>query len=129
MEASLYSKIKYQAFMGISRKYYFRQLFFAGIFTAIFLWWMITKSPKFSLWWCPFYIITALIYPYSKFVYDTITDFLIGDNVIIYESGLFLIIKLVALTLCYGFAFLVAPIGLLMIYFMQKAQAEQLGEV
>lgn len=107
-------KIIAKTFGGITAAYYFRHLFFGVVIAAILFalqWKYIVVSFVF------FVVISALLYPYSRFVYETITGFIMGDNFIITNTMLFLIFKIIMMVLCFGFAIFIAPIGLLYLYF------------
>lgn len=114
-DTTLGSKIRYMAFGGISKAYYLRQLMFSGLLTALIFW----VSPTIK-WWFVGYIGMALIYPYSRLAYDTVVGFVFGNNVLIFSAAPWLIVKLVTLVLCYTFSYLMAPIGLVMLYYMNK---------
>lgn len=57
------------------------------------------------------------LYPYSRFVYEGVVNYIVGDNLFIVRTELFLIVKIWTMALCFGFAWLLAPLGLLYLYF------------
>lgn len=75
-----------------------------------------------------FAIICALLYPYSRFVYESVVGFIMGDNVFFTSAVLMLLIKYLTMSLCWVFAIFIAPIGLAYLYFhhtkIEKVQAE-----
>ena len=85
-----------KTFGGLSSPYYLRQLFFGAIFTALLI---------------------VLMYKYSRFVYESVADFIFGDNVFFVNALFLLVAKFITMLLCYGFAFVIAPLGLLYLYF------------
>ncbi len=64
-----------------------------------------------------FIAISTLLYPYSRFVYDSIIGFIMGENVFFVNAIKLLIIKFTTMTLCWVFSIFVAPIGLAYLYF------------
>lgn len=61
--------------------------------------------------------VNTLLYPYSRFVYESIVDFILGRNVFFVNATMMLIVKWMTMTFCWGFAIFVAPIGLAYLYF------------
>lgn len=64
-----------------------------------------------------FTVLNTLLYPYSRFVYEKILGFIIGDNVFYGNAIIVLLFKLFTMWLCWFFAFVVAPAGLIYLYF------------
>lgn len=67
-----------------------------------------------------FGIINTLLYPYSRFVYESIVNFIMGDNIFFFQGKLFLIywfIKIWIMLLCWVCSIIIAPIGLIYLYF------------
>jgi hypothetical protein len=66
------------------------------------------------------FVVCTLLYPYSRFVYESVIEFLTGNNEF-YVAGnllfLMIIFKLVMMTLCWTLAPFIAPIGLGYLYF------------
>ena len=74
-------------------------------------------------------IVNTLLYPYSRFVYEGIVRFIMGDNVFYVNAFLMLFVKYITMGLCFSFAIVIAPIGLAYLYFyhskQERKQAEQ----
>ncbi|MFX4231498.1 hypothetical protein ACOL3I_08420 [Aliarcobacter butzleri] len=106
-------------FRGLTKAYYFRQLFF-GILMGALLFYIdnISNSPKSGL--LLFIIINTLLYPYARFAYESVIDFIMGNNVFFFNAILFLIWKIFTMILCWSFAIFIAPVGLLFIYLYQR---------
>ncbi|WP_271408116.1 hypothetical protein [Pseudomonas sp. Q1-7] len=104
------------SFGGLSRAYYLRQLFFGSLFTAIFVAVAFYATKPVPLGFYVFLGVITLLYPYSRFVYETVVDFVVGDNMII--SNLFVMLwwKWLTMGLCWTFAIFIAPIGLVGLY-------------
>ena len=90
-----------KTFGGLTKQYYFRQLFFGAIFAAIIIF-MTTRGnnpPMYGIW--VFSIICTLLYPYSRFVYESIVGFIMGDNVFFTSAIFMMLIKYLTMSLCW----------------------------
>jgi len=113
------NKILSKAFGGLSKEYYFRQLFFALLF-PIFFYFVATSSPKEMA--TPYAIIAVfsintLLYPYSRFVYEKVVGFVLDENTFFVNALLMLIVKAFTMTICWTMAVFIAPVGLIYLYF------------
>ena len=109
------NKIMKKILGGLSVSDYLRHLFF-GIIMAIFFIYMFYNLGKASFLVVLVFAVNALIYPYSRFVYESIVDFIFGNNVFV--NALFLLaIKIITMLICFGFAIFIAPIGLIYLYY------------
>lgn len=105
-----------KTFGGLSASYYLRQLFFGAIFTALFIALMYNGGDK-RIFSYLIFIASTFLYPYSRFVYESVADFIFGDNVFFINELFLLAVKFITMLLSYGFAFIIAPLGLLYLYF------------
>ncbi len=106
-----------KTFGGLSTRYYFRQFMFGLLLPAlIFLFQGYLKTPP-SVGDIIFFIINCLLYPYSRFVYESIVNFILGDNVFIMHAALMLFIKIMTMTICWVAAIFIAPVGLAYLYY------------
>lgn len=71
-------------------------------------------------------ILSQILYPYSRFVYHSITDFIFGNNMFIVNAFLMLILKFLMMMICWFFAIFVAPIGLLYLYYHHTKEEKKL---
>ena len=62
-------------------------------------------------------VLNAFIYPYARFVYESIVGFILGDNVFFVNVILLMVVKFATMLLCYAFAIFIASIGLIYLYF------------
>lgn len=102
---------------GLSSSYYFRQLFF-GLILASFPFYMsfhTGKSMPFSMVFL--IVVNTLLYPYSRFVYESVIGFIMGNNIFFVNGFVMILSKLFTMVMCWGFALFVAPIGLAYLYF------------
>jgi hypothetical protein len=113
----------HKTFGGLSPQYYFRQLFF-GLIVAAFVYFMSTQGGRsMPIGMLLFTVISTLLYPYSRFVYETIIGFIMGENVFFVNAILMLIFKIFTMLLCWAFAIFVAPIGLAYLYYHHSKAA------
>lgn len=108
-----------ELFKGLTIEYYLRQLFFGLLFLALFTW-ILMQGDKIKYGLIVFYVINTLLYPYSRFAYERIISFILGDTVLFSNIIMFTALKLITMIICWTFAIFIAPIGLLFIYFHQK---------
>lgn len=104
---------------GLDNKYYFRQFVFGLIFPVLF-YFMFSQTKVetgFPITLVIFAVISTLLYPYSRFVYERIMGFIFGENVFFVNAILMLITKFITMYLCWAFAVIIAPIGLCYLYF------------
>lgn len=97
--------------------YLIRQYIFSGVVTALFYFSSPNTAPT------SFYVflgVNFLLYPFAMFVYDSAVSLLIGNNVWI-TSGIFALIwGFIKTLLIYFFSILIAPIGILILYFTNR---------
>ncbi|MDP8161638.1 hypothetical protein QJU89_01330 [Pasteurella skyensis] len=115
-----------KTFGGLSRAYYIRQFLFGLIFCVIF------GGAAFSSGKTDQILATVIgclvlnvLYPYSRFVYESVINYIVGENAFFTEIKLFLIIKLITMAVCWIFSFAIAPIGLIYLYFYHSKQEKE----
>jgi len=102
---------------GLSPSYYFRHFIF-GLGVTAFVYAMVTHDGRQpGLASIAILVMNTFLYPYSRFVYERVVAFLVGENVIIANAVLFLAVKLTTMMLCWALAVCIAPIGLVYLYF------------
>jgi hypothetical protein len=105
-----------RSFGGLSRAYYLRQFFFGLLLFALFMF-LASRSPRgIPTSGAVFLALSALLYPYSRFVYERVVGFVVGDNVFLVNAAVMLAMKLLTMGLCFVFAVFIAPVGLLYLY-------------
>ena len=110
------NKIIQKTFGGLSVSDYLRHLFF-GIIMAIFFIYMFYNLGRASIVVVLVFTINALIYPYSRLLYESIVDFIFGNNVFFVNPLFLLATKIITMLMCFGFAIFIAPIGLIYLYY------------
>lgn len=120
-----------RTFGGLTASYYFRHFVFGLIFPALFVF-MATQGAEprpVATGSYVFFTVSSLLYPYSRFVYERVVGFVMGDNVFVVNALLMLFVKLITMAFCWAFAIFVAPVGLLYLYFYhRRAEAQWQSE-
>jgi len=107
---------------GLSLNYYIRQFIFGLIFPALFLLMQYQTTRPTSIGMISFMVISTLLYPYARFVYESIIDFIMGQNVFFINAIVMLFTKMITMLLCWVFAIFIAPVGLVYLYFYHSKQ-------
>ncbi len=114
-----------KTFGGLTKAYYIRQFMFGLIFTLLLFFFLMNAKSKASLPITIYImiIVDTLLYPYAHFAYETIIDYIMGNNTFFVDAKFMLIVKLLTMAICFCFALFKAPIGLAFIYFQQSKTA------
>lgn len=124
-----------KTFGGLEPRYYYRHLFF-GLLMAIFSM-VVTYSntpmskPGAVIALVFFTVIVSLntfLYPYARFVYESVVGFIVGDTMIFGNLFFMLAIKVATMILCWGLAIFIAPLGLIYLYFHHSRSAPSAGD-
>lgn len=106
-----------KALGGLSKQYYFRQFIF-GLVIAALIFFMSTQGGRsMPIGMLLFTIVSTLLYPYSRFVYESIVGFVMGENVFFVNAIFMLATKFFTMAMCWVFAIFVAPIGFAYLYY------------
>jgi F0F1-type ATP synthase assembly protein I len=62
-------------------------------------------------------VVNTLLYPYSRFVYESVVNFIMGENVFFVNAILLLAVKIASMLFCWLCAIFVAPVGLAYLYY------------
>lgn len=129
----MFQKIKEYAFKGLLPSYYFRQLFVSVWLPGALLYIFGNKMLEtgFSIEHLPnliFPIIFWVLYPYSRFVYEVIMEFIFGETVFLVNIVLLFLVKFITMTACYVFSPIIAPIGLVFLYFYNAKAAKKMEQ-
>ncbi|WP_447046020.1 hypothetical protein [Vreelandella sp. H-I2] len=110
-------------FGGLSPRYYLRQLLFGAGLSALLLFTVVQGGGQIRIDQVVLLLANAMLYPYSRFVYEEVIGFLMGNNVFFVNALFMLIVKLFTITLCWGFAIFIAPLGLAyLLFYHRRAQ-------
>ena len=112
-----------KTFGGLSKPYYFRQLFF-GLLMACGMFIFVVKifDHEVTTLFIAYLTINTILYPYSRFVFDSVMSFIFGNNVFFFAIDLWLLLKVLAIGFCFTASVFIAPIGLLYLYFYHSKQ-------
>lgn len=114
-----------KTFGGLSKPYYFRHFVFGLIFVAFFVLISLESPNGTPSSGVVLVAISTFLYPYSRFVYESVVGFILGDNLFMLPIMLMLFAKLITMLLCFIFAIFIAPVGLAYLYYYHTKQANQ----
>ena len=112
---------------GLSKAYYTRQFLFGLIFFILIVaisynGYNYTGNTSILVTNIILGLICLLLYPYSRFVYESIIEYILGNNVFFVNAPLMLVTKLITMAICFIFSIFIAPIGLIYLYFYHSKQ-------
>ncbi|WP_253486600.1 hypothetical protein [Pseudomonas citronellolis] len=114
------------SFGGFSKKYLFRQLFFGSLFLALTVFDAINGGSNSSVGSVVLSLISTLLYPYSRFVYESIVGFMLGENLFDVNALLMLVVTFITIFIFWSLVIFVASGGLIYLCFYHYRAA---GEV
>ncbi|WP_236183649.1 hypothetical protein [Pseudomonas protegens] len=97
-------------FGGLSRGYYLRHLIFGAAFPVLMFALMAGAENPMGIIGVVLPILLTLLYPYSRFVYERVVAFIMGDNVFFVSTFLMIMVKLFMMLLCWALSPFIAPI-------------------
>ncbi len=106
-----------KTFGGLSASYYFRHVLFGMIFPIFILAMLSEGKHPLQMPTLIFFAVNTLLYPYSRFVYESIMDFITGKNLFFVNALLMIAVKLMTMFICWIGAVFVAPFGLAYLYY------------
>ncbi|QCI10679.1 hypothetical protein E6B08_04320 [Pseudomonas putida] len=109
-------RLKATIFGSMKSGYYFRQLVFGAILGALFITGKIKSSPDLPLGEIAMALVSTVLYPYSRFVYESIVGFIMGNNLFVVPGLILLLVKFFTMIMCWFLAIFIAPLGLAYIY-------------
>lgn len=104
-------------FTSLQPSYFIRQYAFSGIMVT-FIYFGSNRNVPVSLE-LPL-ILNFLLYPFAMFAYDSLIHLLLGNTVWIVSGLWSLIYSILKIGLIFFFSTLIAPIGILLLYFMNR---------
>lgn len=63
-----------------------------------------------------FFLVSTFLYPYSRFVYESIVGFIMGENIFFVNAIAMMMAKIFTMVVCWAAAIIISPIGLLYLY-------------
>ncbi len=117
---------------GLSKQYYIRQFLFGCIFAAILIFPAISSyssSPDASTLQMLTTILMAvfltLLYPYSRFVYESIVNYIVGENAFFVNAIMMILVKIITMAVCWSLSIFIAPVGMLYLYFYHSKKERE----
>ncbi len=106
-----------KTFGGLSPQYYGRHFVFGLIISAFYVF-MLSRSPHpMQVGFFLLILINTLLYPYSRFVYESVVSFVMGSNVFFVNAIVMMVVKMFTMLICWGFAIFISPVGLAYLYY------------
>ena len=114
-----------KSFGGLSTQYYVRQFLFGLIFPALLLFILShgSKPVAVPVTLLLYFAVNSFLYPYSRFVYECVVDYIVGRNIFILPALIVLFFKWMTMGLCWCLAIFIAPVGLLYLYVRNSRQS------
>ena len=115
-----------KTFGGLSIAYYTRHFIFRLLICGLLLLPTVSAGqgiPKNTIF---LIILCQPIYPYSRFVYESVINYILGENTFFVNAILLLLTKLFTMLLCWFFAPFIAPVGLAYLYFYHSKQEKDM---
>lgn len=109
-------------FGGLNSAYYFRHLVFGIILGAVFIGGKMSSTTGLGFGELLMMVISTLLYPYSRFVYESIVSFIMGGNVFFVNGLLMMFVKVMTMCVCWFMAIFIAPLGLAYLYWRNTRQ-------
>lgn len=107
-----------KTFGGLSLQYYIRHFLFGCIFYGLILYMLFSKGFQAGdIMTVIIFTVMQFLYLYSRFVYESVVDYVLGDNLFMFPAPIYLFFKLMTMMLCWVFAVFIAPIGLAYLYY------------
>lgn len=116
-----------KTFGGLTRQYYLRQFLFGLIFPGMMLFVMLNGHADpagphavgdgIGAGRILFMAVNTLLYPYARFVYESVIGYIVGNNLFILNALVLLAVKFIMMAVCWAFAIFIAPVGLAYLYF------------
>lgn len=130
---SVWQQIVAFAFKGLKPSYYWRHFVLGAIVPVIFIAIQIyssIKNPDISSGAALYYLARSIIgflsllvlYPFSRFAYESIVEFIMGNNVLFANAGLFFLYKYISYAILFCLSWFIAPIGMIILFFYNKHQ-------
>ncbi|MDQ7987055.1 hypothetical protein QYS36_19115 [Pseudomonas sp. G34] len=116
-----------KTFGGLNRPYFMRQLFFGALFAVLMLWVAAngTKGIMGNPGMVVMCVVNTLLYPYARFVYESIVGYIMGSNVFFVNALIMLFVKVMTMALCWSMAIFIAPVGLAYLYWANSRNVPQ----
>lgn len=109
-------RLKAAIFGSMKTGYYVRHLVFGAIIGALFISAKLSAPTGVPYGEICLALISTVLYPYARFVYESVVGFIMGNNVFFVNALLMLVVKAVSMLMCWFLAIFIAPLGLAYLY-------------
>lgn len=106
-----------KTFGGLSPQYYGRHFVFGLLISAFYVFMLSRGTHPMQFGFMLFILMNTFLYPYSRFVYESVVGFVMGSNVFFVNAILMIFVKIFTMMLCWGFAIFISPVGLAYLYY------------
>ncbi|AZR58676.1 hypothetical protein [Eikenella corrodens] len=107
---------------GLTTAYYVRHFLFGLVLYGGVVWMSVQTG---NLRHIPLFTLCQFLYPYSRFVYESVVGFILGRNIVLVNPIVMLVSKIFTITLCWTMSVFIAPFGLAYLYFYHSKQERQ----
>lgn len=112
-----------KTFGGLSGPVYLRHFLFGAVISALLISFSLTGNHKANYGFIVFALINTVLYPYARFVYESVVSYIVGNNQFFWSTGLFLYAKYLTIAMCWAFSIFVAPVGLIYLFFRNNKRS------
>ncbi|MGL4666485.1 MAG: hypothetical protein ACRCWR_00980 [Saezia sp.] len=113
-----------KTFGGLSLSYYLRHFIFAAAIFGFYVF-MLTRSGVIRYDMLFIFAINTVLYPYSRFVYESVIGFLMGNVEFKIPIVIFAVAKIFSMVLCWALALFITPLGLIYLYLYHTKQEKK----
>jgi len=116
---SLFAK----TFGGLSGPVYLRHFLFGAVIAALLITVSVSGNHQPNYGFIAFVLINTVLYPYARFVYESVVNYIVGNNQFYWNAVTFVIVKYFTITMCWAFAIFIAPVGLIYLFFRNSKRS------
>lgn len=112
-----------KTFGGMALSVYIRHFLFSSVFFVLFMM-LALSADQTPLWVWGMIVINTLLYPYARFAYEGVVNYILGNHFFLADGLVFIAAKIATMLMCWTSAIFMAPLGLLYLYFYHSRQSE-----
>lgn len=105
---------------GLTGEYYLRQFLFGVLVATVVLVMSELGGQSMPPSMALFVVVSTLLYPYSRFVYEGVIDYFAGERLVVVNELVMLVATAVTVVMCWAFAMFFAPFGIAYLYFRRS---------
>jgi len=115
-----------KTFGGLPRQYYFRHLIFSLCMAGLWFFAHTRGGASIPTGWQIIIVVNTLLYPYTRFLFESAVRFHMGDKRFYVPAGIMLFVKVAAMMICWFLALSWASVALWFLYILHsKNEGEQ----